>query len=78
MGKGVCVQMIFLNIYYNCIIILLIVTVCVCHDKGNVFCCTINFTSICILETSKNIGKGNKKHTCAKLLSIHHGNSSNR
>ena len=42
MGKGACVQMCFLlYIYYNCIIILLSVTVFVCHEKGNVFC-TIN------------------------------------
>ena len=32
---------VFCFIYYNCIIILLSVTVFVCHDKGNVFC-TIN------------------------------------
>ena len=30
------------NNNYNCIIILLSVTVFVCHDKGNVFFCTIN------------------------------------
>ena len=35
MGKGACVQMCFIS--YNCIIILLSVTVFVCHDKGNVF-----------------------------------------
>ena len=28
---------VFWFIYYNCIIILLSVTVFVCHDKGNVF-----------------------------------------
>ena len=34
---------VFCFIYYNCIIILLSVTVFVCHDKGNVlFFCTIN------------------------------------
>ena len=32
---------VFCFIYYNCIIILLSVTVFVCNDKGNVFC-TIN------------------------------------
>ena len=32
---------VFCFIYYNCIIILISVTVFVCHDKGNVFC-TIN------------------------------------
>ena len=38
MGKGACVQFFFFCfIYYNCIIILLSVTVSVCHDKGNVF-----------------------------------------
>ena len=35
--KGACVQMCFCIIDYNCIIILLSVIVCVCHDKGNVF-----------------------------------------
>ena len=30
-------QCVFYFIYYNCIIILLSVTVFVCHDKGNVF-----------------------------------------
>ena len=34
-------------------IILLSVTVFVCHDKGNVFLYN-KFTSICILETRKN------------------------
>ena len=43
---------VFCFIYYNCIIILLSVTVFVCHDKGNVFLYN-KFTSICILETSK-------------------------
>ena len=33
---------VFCFIYYNCIIILLSVTVCVCHDKGNGSFCTIN------------------------------------
>ena len=48
---------VFCFIYYNCIIILLSVTVFVCHDKGNVFLYN-KFTSICILETSKlNIHK---------------------
>ena len=41
---------VFCFIYYNCIIILLSVTVFVCHDKGNVFLYN-KFTSICILET---------------------------
>ena len=55
MGKGSCVQMCFLFSIFNCIIILLSVTVFVCHDKGN--SCVIiylhnKFTSICILETS--------------------------
>ena len=45
---------VFCFIYYNCIIILLSVTVFVCHDKGNVFLYN-KFTSICILETSKRI-----------------------
>ena len=45
---------VFCFIYYNCTIILLSVTVFVCHDKGNVF--YNKFTSICILETSKNKG----------------------
>ena len=52
MGKGTCVK-IFCFIYYNCIIILLSVTVFVCHDKGSVFLYN-KFTSICILETSNN------------------------
>ena len=43
---------VFCFIYYNCIIILLSVTVFVCHDKGNVFLYN-KFTSLCILETSK-------------------------
>ena len=43
---------VFCFIYYNCIIILLSVTVSVCHDKGNVFLYN-KFTSICILETNK-------------------------
>ena len=34
-------KFVFCFIYYNCIIILLSVTVFVCHDKGNLFC-TIN------------------------------------
>ena len=51
MGKGACVQMCLCFIYYICIIILLSVTVFVCHDKGNVFLYN-KFTSICILETS--------------------------
>ena len=29
---------VFCFIYYNCIIILISVTVSVCHDKGNVSC----------------------------------------
>ena len=33
---------IFCFIYYNCIIILLSVTVFVCHGKGNGLFCTIN------------------------------------
>ena len=33
---------VFCFIYYNCIIILLSVTVSVCHDKGNGFFLTIN------------------------------------
>ena len=44
---------VFCFIYYNCIIILLSVTVFVCHDKDNVFFLYNKFTSICILETSK-------------------------
>ena len=46
MGKGACVQMCFLFIYYNCVS----VTVFVCYDKGNVFLYN-KFTRICILET---------------------------
>ena len=34
-------ECVFCFIYYNCIIILLCVTVFVCHDEDNVFC-TIN------------------------------------
>ena len=44
---------VFCFIYYNCMIILLSVTVFVCHDKGNVFLYN-KFTSICILETSNH------------------------
>ena len=33
---------VFCLVDYNCMIILLSVTVFVCHDKGNVFFCTIN------------------------------------
>ena len=44
---------VFCLIYYNCIIILLSITVFVCHDKGNRFLLFLynKFTSICILET---------------------------
>ena len=48
---------VFCFIYYNCIIILLSVTVFVCHNKGNVFLYN-KFTSICILETSKTVTFG--------------------
>ena len=56
--KGTRIQMCFLcPIDHNCIIILLSVTMFVCHDKGNrfsyFFVCN-KFTSICILETNKN------------------------
>ena len=47
MSKGI-----FCLIYYNCIIILLSVTVFVCHDKGEVFF-TMNSPVyvLCTLET---------------------------
>ena len=44
---------VFCLIDYNCIIILLSVTVFVCHDKGNVFFGIINSPVLCILETLK-------------------------
>ena len=44
---------VFCLIEYTCIIVLLSVTVFVCHDKGNVFLYN-KFTSICIImETTK-------------------------
>ena len=46
---------VFCLVDYNCMIILLSVTVFVCHDKGNGFFLYNKFTSICILETRKKL-----------------------
>ena len=46
---------VFCLVDYNCMIILLSVTVFVCHDKGNGFFLYNKFTSICILETREKV-----------------------
>ena len=58
MDKGACVQMFSVFLYYNCIIILLSVTVSVCHDKGNVFF-TINSPVYVYRKQINNINKEN-------------------
>ena len=66
---------VFCFIYYNSIIILLSVTVFVCHDKGNVFFCTINSPVYVYWKQEEKIHQymytGNKKieflcHVCGK------------
>ena len=46
---------VFCLVDYNCMIILLSVTVFVCHDKGNVFFCTINSPVYVCWKQEKNM-----------------------
>ena len=60
MGKGACVQMCFLFLYS--------IIVFVCHDKGNVFFCTINSPVYVYWKQVKFNMKNNEMITYFKLL----------
>ena len=67
MHVSICV---FCLIDYNCIIILLSVTVFVCHDKGNGFFFFLynKFTSICILEKTESFHTTLKTKWVARII----------